>query len=378
MKPPIVAVDIGSTKVACAVGLPREEAPGFELVGSSLVPYPSFSEAWLDDPLMVSRAIEQALDAVPVRTDVHRALVGVTHPALTCEQVRAVVPLADEPMSVRAQDLDRLRERALDHAVGIDREPLLVERLGCSGNGFDGVHDPRGLSATRLTGAFHVVTMPLAARRAIVQVVESAGLEVARLSYTLPALLASLGDESAHQRDALVVDVGGLTTDVGLFREGRLCVSEVVPAGGVTLAATIAKHLQVTMDHAMTWSLEGAACRKPEVRSLVTRAWARLERALNAVLKAAPRPDVALVGGRGALLDGFVEWLERTTGIPATLGRSPRTHALTDLSRQVGLSAVIGLLEMSTAVSPPARPTPSLRFFNRVIDRSRAILTEYF
>jgi hypothetical protein len=97
----------------------------------------------------------------------------------------------------------------------VDREPLLVERLGCSGNGFDGARDPRGLTATRLTGTFHIVTMPVALRRALVQAVESAGLEIARLSSTLPAALAGMADERMWTQRLLVLDGGGLSTEIG-------------------------------------------------------------------------------------------------------------------------------------------------------------------
>ena len=187
---PLVALDLGSTKVACAIGMPHEHASGFELVGTSLVPYPALAETWPGDLLMVSRTIEQALEATGVSGDFHRALVALSHPALVSERVRAAVTLGDEPVPVRAHDVTRLQSAALDQVLGVDREPLLVERLGCSGNGFEGVRDPRGLTATRLTGTFHLVTMPMALRRAVVQAVESAGLEIARLSSTLPAALA--------------------------------------------------------------------------------------------------------------------------------------------------------------------------------------------
>jgi cell division ATPase FtsA len=374
---PLVALDIGSTKVACAVGFPHERSPGFELMGSSLVPYPTLSEAWLGDLLMVSRAIEQALEATAVRGDFHQALVSVTHPSLTSERLQVAITLGDEPMTVRAQDLERLQSGALGQALGVDREPLLVERLGTAGNGFEGVRDPRGLPATRLLGTFHIVTMPIAARRAIVQVVESAGLEVVRLTYTLPAALASVADEGVSQQRVLLIDVGGVTTDVGLFVEGVLHASDVVQWGGLSLATTIAKNLQVTMDQAVTWSLEGTGCRRREVRSLIAHHWNRLKQAIDNVLRDQPRPDATLVTGRGALLDGFAEWIEQKTGIHTSLGRSARLSRLGDLSRQVGLSTAIGLLEMITRTSDGGVPR-STHFFNRLIDRTRTILTEYF
>ena len=72
---PIVALDLGSTKVACAIALPHEHSAGFELLGTSLSAYPVLLESWLSDPLIVGRTIEQALEATAVRGDFHRAVV---------------------------------------------------------------------------------------------------------------------------------------------------------------------------------------------------------------------------------------------------------------------------------------------------------------
>lgn len=374
---PLVALDIGSTKVACAIGLPLERGAGVELLGSSLVAYPTLSDGWPSDLLMVSRTIEQALEATAVTGDFHRALVCLSDGSLRSEHAHVAITLADEPISVRTHDLERLQQCALDRTLGVDREPLLVERLGCAGNGFEGIRDPRGLSATRLVGDFHLVTMPMALRRALVQTVEAAGLEVATLAYTLPAVFAGAADDALRHRRALVVDLGGTSTDLGVFVEGVLRRCAVVSWGGLTLAHTLANALQVTLDQAVAWSLEGTACRKPEARRLIEAHWATLQRAITAILQEQPRPDAVLVTGRGALMDGFAEWAERTTGVKTALGRSPRTARLGDVSRQVGLTAAIGLLERATQ-APDGHAARSPHLFNRLIDRTRTILTEYF
>ncbi len=373
---PLLALDLGATKVACVVGMPRENAQGFELLGSSLIAYPTSSEAWLSDPLLMSRVIEHAVEAAAVPHEFHRAIIGIHPTSLSSEHVRVSIPLADEPIGVRTQDLKRLEAGALHQALAIDREPLLVERLGCSGNGFDGVPDPRGLPASRLAGTFHIVAMPVASRRAVLQAVESAGLEIAQLRYTLPATLAS-GAEDAGRSRLLLIDVGGLTTDIGWFVDGVLRAVELRPWGGWRMAETIAKTLKVTMDQAITWSLEGKKCRKPEVRELLESEWALLRQSIDKVLAGQPKPDLVLVGGRGALIDGFAEWVERSTGVRTALCRSPRTNQLGDVSRQIGLSSAIGLLELATRTAPgPSLGSPKL--FNRLIDRTRLILTDYF
>jgi cell division protein FtsA len=378
MNTPLVALDVGATKVACAIGLPHERSTGFELMGSSLVPYPALTEAWLADPLLVGHTVEQALEASGVTAEVHRALVTVNHPALMSERTRVVMTLADEPVTVRSHDLDRLQTHAVNQVLGIDRDPLMVEPVTFSGNGFEGVRDPRGLSATRLVGTYHIVTIPVAARRALVQAVESAGLEVARLTYTLPAVWASVSDEPLRRKRALLVDVGGLATDLGLFSEGTLLDSTSLPWGGLTLAATIAKKFQVTMDQAIAWSREGTTCRRDEVRTLIEQHWGAITKALDRLRKDQPRPDAILVSGRGALMDGLAEWIERATEIPTVLGRSARTSTLSDLSRQVGLSAAIGMLELATRTSAGPVVGRSSHRLTRLLDRTRTILTEYF
>jgi cell division protein FtsA len=373
----MVALDIGSTKVACAIGLPHEQTPGYELLGSSLVAYPLLSESWLSDPLMVGRTIEQALEASAVTGDFHRALVVMSHPRLASEQVRVAIPIGDEPIAVRQQDLERLKARALDQALSVDREPLVVERLGCSGNGFDAVRDPLGRSATRLTGFFHIVTMPMAARRAIVQAVESAGLEVMQLRFSLTAIAAAVAGECSQGR-LLLIDIGGLNTDVGVFVEGQLRSAKTVPWGGLSFALEIARSLQTTVEQAVTMSLQGLASRKPEVRQLLEHALAPLQKAIEQMQKGEPLPDKVLVTGRGALIDGVVEWLEQTTTVKASLARTPRAHGIGDMARQLALTPVAGLLDLATRTPSRIPVTQPVRFVDRLVNRTRLVLTEYF
>lgn len=373
---PIVALEIGSTKVACAIGLSRDHLPGVELLGSSVVAYPTLPEAWPSDPLMIGRTVEAALEATALTGDFSQAQVAIAHPALRSELVHVTMALADEPINVRLHDLERLRTCALNQALGVDREALVVERLGCSGNGFEGVRDPRGLPATHLRAAFHLVTMPLAVRRVVTQAVESAGLEIVRLTHTLPALLASLPDKALASRRLLLIDVGGLATDAGLFVDGLWQRAEFLPWGGLSCAMEIAKTLRVTLDQALTWSLEGLSSRKKEVSSLFRERWRLLKEAIDRLLTDQPLPAAVLINGRGGLVDGFVEWVERETGIPASLCRNPRANLSSDLSRQLSLGPVLGLLE--AAALPANGVPPPTSVLNRLLYRTRTLLTEYF
>lgn len=378
MIPPLVALDVGSTKVACAVGSPHENGDGFELLGTGFAAYPSLSETGPSDPLLISQTIERAIEATAVRADFQRALVAFSHPSLRSERVQTAVNLSDEAIVVRSHHLERLQMNALSQTLGVDREALLVERIACSGNGFGGLRDPLGLSATRLLGDFHIVTMPMAIRQVLVQAVEAVGLEVTRLCYSLSAVLASVVDEEMLRKRVVLFDAGGSTTDIGLFLGGVLDRLAVVPSGGLTLASKIAKDMHVTMDQALTWSLEGTACRKPGVKDLVLAQWDTLKHSIEDFLQGQPQPDGVILTGRGSMIDGFAEWVEQATGVSTALGRSARMNRTGDLSRQFGLSHAIGLLETFCRATGSKPASDSPHFINHLISRTRTLLTEYF
>lgn len=387
---PLVALDVGATKVACALGLPLESG-GFDLLGSSLIDYPGCPEAWLDDALLVGRTIEQALEATGVHGDFHRALVTFSHPAQTCDRVRSTVRLADEPITVRQHDLRRLEEAALHQALPVDREPVLVERLTCAGNGFDGLRDPRGMPATRISGLFSILTVPLAARRALVQSVESAGLEVSAIVPGIQALAAAVLRQAqdgrpelsrgaaAHLRQerALLIDLGGLSSTLALWADGRLQTVGTVAWGGTTWRLALARHATVTVEEALRMSLEGLHSRQPGARGMLEGQLMGLKEAAHRVLDGEPLPDRAFIGGRAAMIDGVAEWLEQATGIKTELARHPRTQRIGEVGRQLGLTSALGVLELATRNGHAAWSRPS-GAFDRLVGRTRTLLAEYF
>lgn len=375
-----LALDLGATKVACAVGSPSASAAGgVELSGSSVVAYPAASEAWLGDSAMVADAIAQAVEQAGAGADVTQAVVSARPPSLASEQIRSALVLGEEPRAIRARDVERLQAHALETVLGVDREALMVERLGCDGGGFTGVRDPRGLPTCRLIGAFHVVTMPIAARHALVRAVEAAGLDVAQVLYTLPAVFAGLPALREPARQVLLVDIGGLSSDIGLFLDGLCTQVRVVPWGGISAAGALARTLGVTPEQGAQWARQGTSCRNQDALAALQRQWTSLTHAIEAALTGRPRPEHLWLTGRGALSDGLVEWIERATGVPTSLARPVAGSALGDLARQMALSAAVGALTIACrAAAPPSASRHPRRLVNRLLTRAQSLLLEYF
>lgn len=383
---PVLAIDLGSTKVACAIGQRRldqgifipgqPQRPPFELLGCGIAEHEGFAPS---DPIELAKTIERALGETGVARVPDRCVVALSHPALQHRQVTAQIDLADEPVTIRRMDLERVQTLAVTQALSIDREILSIEPLGYDGNGFSRVQDPRGLTATRLSGTFHLMTIPLAVRRATLQALELLGVELERMASSLNALVAScVVDESSRER-LLLVDLGGSSSDLALLDHGRLANAHTIPWGGNVVVEAVARACRVPLDRALTITRQGLTHTKPQVKGVVEQQFEALREQAEHILRDGLPPSRAIVTGRTALIDGVVEWFERATGVPATLGRSPWAHQLGDVPRQVALTPVLGMLALATDRPTPAFPhLTSSRLIDRLLNRTKQILVEYF
>ena len=369
------AVEIGSAKVACVMA--RVVDDGWQVLGSGIARYPLTMTAWPCDIALMAQTIEEAVDAARCGDVPHDVLAVVSHPQLTHTRVTASIELAQEPVAVRARDVARLRAQALAQSLGLDQDALSVTVLGCSGNGFEEVPDPRGLTATRLRGTFHVVAMPVSLRRAVVRACDHAGLEVGRFVYSLPAIARAVVEPSAGPR-VLVIDIGGAQVDAGVFIEQRLIASTTLPWGGHTLAHAVAIDGRLTISQASAASLEGFSSSHPCVRTILEEQLSIVRDGVARMLEGQPKPDALVLTGGGALIDGVAEWFEQQLGVSCRVGRSPRLSQHGELWNQLALGAAVGALEMTAgSATVPASTTPRGRF-NRLLSTAHSILNDYF
>jgi cell division protein FtsA len=383
---PILAIDVGSTKVA-AVLARMQGASHFAIQAAAVARYPLACAAWPGEPEQIARAVEQALEQLAPAEPVDRALVAVTHPELSHHRTVAQVDLAEEPTTVREPVVRRLRAQAVAQALSIDRELLRIESLGYDGNGFSAVRDPRGLLATRLRGTFQVVAVPINLQRIVTRALETAGLEVERMVYSLAGVaaaclplgadVASVGlDPAARSQRVLLLDLGGRAADAAILDRMVTERSATLAWGGTPILETLARECRMTLDQARAASLEGLNSPKPRVREVVRAQLATLAEGLQPLLAEGPLPDQAIVTGGAALIDGVVEWVEAQTGIPARLGRSPRAVRFGELPQQLALTAAIGLLELTCRA--PKLPAPRPGRLGQLVHSTKTLLEEYF
>ena len=125
-------------------------------------------------------------------------------------------------------------------------------------DGQDGISDPIGMSGVRLEADVHIVTVSKSAEENIIKSLERCNLEVQEI--VLEPLASSLSVLSDDEKDlgVCLVDIGGGTSDIVVFKDGQIITSRVIPIGGDHVTKDIAHELRTPQDEAEELKLKYA------------------------------------------------------------------------------------------------------------------------
>lgn len=230
---PIVALDIGTTKVCCLIARPMADGL-LQMIGYGVAPCRGLRQATVVDIEQTVAAIEQAVhDAQSMAdTPINAAFVGVTGAHIETIQRRAEIVITRPDREITEEDIERLRFQIQQIALPPDRELLHTLIRTYIVDGQRGITNPVGMSATHLQAEALLVTGGLTFLQNIRRCVERAGVQP--LMLVLQPYASGQAVLSAEEREVGValLDIGGGTTDVALFIEGSLAFTASVPYGG--------------------------------------------------------------------------------------------------------------------------------------------------
>jgi cell division protein FtsA len=113
-----------------------------------------------------------------------------------------------------------------------------------------GITDPIGMSGIRLEANFHIITGQITASNNIYRCVERAGYKVTNLTLEPIASAAAVLSEEEKEAGVALVDIGGGTTDITIFKDGIIRHTAVVPFGGNVITSDIKDGCNVMGHHA--------------------------------------------------------------------------------------------------------------------------------
>jgi cell division protein FtsA len=377
-------LDLGSTKTMCVIariesdGAPR--ALGFDWQRSRGVKAGS-----IVDMEEAERAIRAAVAGAEHMADTLLKGVIVN---LSCGQPQSRTHNVEWPIGGRAvteADLRSILHEGQRRTQGEGREVVHGFPAGFTVDETPGVEDPRGMVCDRLLARLHVVDAASHALANLGQTLHRCDLEAEEMvSAPFAAGLATLVEDE-RELGAVCVDMGGGTTSLACFAEGRLLHTAQIPVGGWQVTNDLARVLSTPISHAerlktMHGSVLEAAEDRGEMlpvpmvgededqiarvpREMVVKIIRpRLEESFELLrdrLEGSGLPQdlrrrVVLTGGASQLI-GVRELAQRVLGRETTvrLGRPRLVRGLPETAAGPGFAGVIGLLAWAAGEGRP-------------------------
>ena len=258
----IVGLDIGTSKVVAMVAELAPEGT-LQVIGMGTHDSKGLKKGVVVNIEATVNAIQRALEEAELMADckIQRVYTGIAGSHIRSFNSTGMVPIRDR--EVTPMDVNRVIETARAMPIPTDQQVLHILTQEFIIDGQDGVREPLGMSGVRLEVKVHIVTGAVSAAQNIVKCVRRCGLEVSDLILQpLASSLAVLTDDE-KELGVCLVDIGGGTSDVAIFREGAIRHTAVIPIAGDQITNDIAMALRTPTQEAEDLKLRhGCALRQ--------------------------------------------------------------------------------------------------------------------
>ena len=242
------AVDIGTDKVTSIMAGVGTEGE-LKVLGTGVVTSQGVQKGRIENIEEVQETVKTSMKEAQryigngAPSGVYASVSG-TH--LTSLNTREEVENPDDVGDISGKLLDRLLRGSFPD-VGPNQEVLHVIPIGYHVDGMSGIRNPVGLHGNLVEVEAHVVMGDSVALKNTVKAIETSRASVkSMVLHSLASAEATLtGDE--REMGVVLVDIGGGTTDIVVYRQGQPWYSAVIPVGGNQLTRDLSVALKTPM-----------------------------------------------------------------------------------------------------------------------------------
>ena len=362
----VYGVDVGTTKIVAIAGRVEGRRPA-EVLAMGEAPSYGLRRGVVVDREAATESIAEAIETCGGGA-LRGGLVSVGIAGSHIRSLNTEVTLLNRSRNRLVTDRFVSRMYAEARGVGTDedQEVLHVVPRSFVLDGTEGVRQPVGLAARRVTMRAHVVSGAISSIQNLLGAVEDCGVRVSRVVLEPLASSEACLTPDDRQRGVALLDVGGGTTDIAAFMRGALTHTAVVPIGGESFSADVAYGLKLPFEDAERLKVRYGTVLSGEVddvapvllddrhysakfisQILEYRAQEVLEFARDSLDEAGIRaslPGGLVLTGGGSQLGGFGELAEEVLGMRVRLAVPRRIKGDVKPVQKPQYSTAVGLL----------------------------------
>ena len=235
-----VGLDIGTTKIVAMVGT-KNEFNKVEILGVGKSKSLGVHRGVVNNITQTIQSIQQAVEEAKTVSgkDIEEVVVGIAGQHIRSLQHSDYITRSNPQEVISADDIERLIQQVYKLVMLPGEEIIHVLPQEYKVDGQAEIKEPIGMYGGRLEANFHVVVGQVSSIKNIGRCVKSAGLIMGNI--TLEPLASSDAVLTNEEKEAGValIDIGGGTTDLAIFKDGIIRHTAVIPFGGNVITEDI-------------------------------------------------------------------------------------------------------------------------------------------
>lgn len=334
----ITCLDIGTSKINLLTG--RLTANGPELKGLITVPSKGIRKGLVIDMAEASSSIKDAIKEAEKRYSVRVDSVMTAISGSSIHVIESYGATGTGGKKITDRDIENAINSAGSVYIPLDRELLHVIPVEFSLDGESGIKNPLGMKGFRLEVKVQIITALINHLENLSGCCEQAGLGIKEFIFKPFALQRAILKDEEMEEGVLLVDIGGGTTDISVFKDRRLLTTGTIPVGGNHITNDLAIGLKIPVQEAERVKIKyGSAVLRNsseeiEIDSLRNRRavslgiieeiiYARCEELISLIkdsMKGLPGLCGAVITGGSSVLNGLDSLIESLIGMPVRIG----------------------------------------------------------
>ena len=235
-----VGLDIGTTKIVAIIGQENEYGK-IEVLGIGRSKSLGVHRGVVNNITQTIRSIQQAIEMAEADAGlkIGSVVVGIAGQHISSLQHSDYITRPNSEEVISEEDLEKLCNQVYKLVMLPGEEIIHVLPQEYKVDGQAEIKEPIGMYGGRLEANFHVVVGQVSSIKNIGRCIKSAGLDLGNI--TLEPLASSDAVLSQEEKEAGValIDIGGGTTDLAIFKDGIIRHTAVIPFGGNVITEDI-------------------------------------------------------------------------------------------------------------------------------------------
>jgi cell division protein FtsA len=346
-------------------------------------------------------AIQRAIEEAELMADctIKNVFTGIAGSHVQSINARGMVKIKDAEVTLA--DVARVIETAQAIALPSDQQILHILTQEYIIDGQEDVREPLGMSGMKLEVKVHIVTGAVAAAQNIVKSIKRCGLEVTDLILQPLASSEAVLTEDEKELGVCLVDIGGGTTDIAVFKQGAIRHTAVIPIAGDQITNDVAVALRTPTQSAEDIKIkhgcalrqladprevvevqgtDGRESRQLSVQTLAEVIEPRVVELYEFVLAELRRSGLEemiasgiVITGGSAMMKGMVELGEEIFHMPVRMGLPRYVGGLSEVVSNPRYATGVGLLLIGKRqVAQQIQGSLDANSFGRILERMKS------